>query len=140
MGVIIPAALASTLADDAIAAIDAGGAAATIKIYAGTLPADLNPGTDVELLELTLAYPAAPGSTAGVATFDVTTPPSGTVLADGTPGYFLVVTSTPTVALGGVVGITGDPAADLTFASVTWITGETVTLDAGTLTMPTTGG
>lgn len=137
MSLVIPAGLATSIADAAIAAIDAGGAAAVIRIYEGILPNDLDPGTDTLLLGLTLAYPSAPGATDGVTDFDVTTPPEGTVLADGTPGYFIIFTSVDVAAQGGQVGLYSDPDADMPATSLTWLAGETVDLTAGTLTMPT---
>lgn len=137
MSIIIPTTLATTIADDVVAAIDAGGAAATLSVYEGTLPTDLDPGTDTKLLDLVLNYPSAPGSTDGVTAFDVSPIPEGTVLADGTPGYFIIFTSASVAAQGGVVGLSSNPDADLVVDSTTWVTGETVDLTAGTLTMPT---
>lgn len=137
MGAVIPTTLATALADAAIAAIDAGGLAARIAVYAGTLPTDLDPGADVLLLELDLAYPSAAAAVAGVATFDVTPAPEGTVLADGTPGYFIIFDSDDVAANSGKVGLYADPDADLVVDSLTWLTAETVSLDVATLTMPT---
>lgn len=137
MSTVIPTTLASTIADAAVAAIDAGGAAATLSVYVGVLPTDLDPGTDTKLLDLVLNHPVAPASVDGVATFDISTVPEGTVLADGTPGYFIIFDSTGTAAQGGQVGLAADPAADAVADSVTWLTGETVDLGASTLTMPT---
>lgn len=137
MGVVIPTDLATTMADAAVAAIDAGGAAAVVRVYDGLLPVDLDPGTDTLLLELALNYPSGPGSTDGVTDFDVSPVPEGTVLADGTPGYFIIFTSADVAAQGGEVGLYADPHADMVADSVVWVTGETVDLTAATLTMPT---
>lgn len=127
-------ALASAMADAITAEVDAGAGAGSIKVYTGTLPTDLDPTGDTLLAEFTLADPAAAAAAAGVATWDFDPDLSDTVLATGTAGYFLVFDSDAVAVFGGTVGTSGQ---DMNFASVSWVSGGTVTLTTGTVTQPT---
>jgi hypothetical protein len=139
MGVVIKDWLASSVTDAVVAAFDYGAAAATLAVYVGSLPADLDVGADVQLLQVTLADPSAGPADDGVATFDVSTPIEGVVSADGVPGYLIIFDSDGGPVLGGNVGLASNPEADAVTDSLTWLTGETVSLDAGTLTTPLSG-
>lgn len=145
MGVIISTDLASALADATAAAIDADAAAGTIEVYDGPLPADVaSAGSDTFLLSISLAYPCMTGPpTDGVADFNVSGPLTGTVLADGVPGYFIIWSNGGTAIQIGKVGVAGDPDADVitdgTGTPNPWVTGELVEIGASTLTMPTSG-
>lgn len=133
MAIQLSSALASDLADAVTAAVDAGAAAGSIKIYTGTLPVDLDPTGDTLLAEFALVDPAAAAAVAGVATWDFDPDLSDTVLATGTAGYFLVFDSNAVAVFGGSVGTSGHP---MNFDSVSWVIGGTVTLTTGTHTMP----
>lgn len=143
MGVVLSNAVASSLADAVAAAIDADAAAGFMEVYTGTLPTDISlVGTlgDTLLLSINLAYPAMTGpATDGVADFDVSAPPSATVAADGSPGYFVIWSNGSAPIQMGKVGLYADPDADMVVDSLTWLTGESVEMNASTLTMPTGG-
>lgn len=124
----------SALADAITTLVDAGGAAATIKVYTGTLPTDLDPTGDTLLATFTLADPAAAAAAAGVAAWDFDPDVSATVVATGTAGWFLVEDSTGTDVFGGDVS---DVGAAMNFSSVAWVLGGTVSLISGTVTAPT---
>lgn len=122
----------TALADAITAIVDSGGDA-TIKVYTGTLPSDLDPTGDTLLATFTLEDPAAAGAVAGVATYDFTPQIDATVAATGTAGWFLVESSAGTDVFGGNVGTSG---CLMNFTSVSWVSGGTVSLTAGTVTAP----
>lgn len=124
---------ASALADAITTAVDAGTGAGTIKVYTGTLPTDLDPTGDTLLATFTLVDPAAAAAAAGVATWDFSPAIDATVAATGTAGYFLVADSDAAAVFGGDVGTS---AASMNFSSVSWVSGGTVSLTAGTVTAP----
>jgi hypothetical protein len=124
------------LADQITTLVDAGSGPGTITVYEGTLPADLDPGTDTLLATFELVDPAAAAAAAGVAAWDLTTPIDATVAATGTAGYFVVADSDANPVLGGDVG-TAD--AVMIFTSVNWVSGGTVSLTDGTVTQPDVG-
>lgn len=111
------------------------GSGAFIRVYTGTLPTDLDPTGDTLLAEFALTNPAAAAAVAGVATFDFDPDLSDTVLATGTPGYWLGVTSGSVAKVGGDVSTSG---ASLNFDNVSWVSGGTVNLTTGTATAPAT--
>lgn len=74
---------------DAIkAAIDSGGAAGTIKIYTGTMPASPDTGLSGQTLlgTLTFSYPCSSGAASGVLTMSAITQDSAAD-ADGTAAW-----------------------------------------------------
>ncbi len=121
----------SSMADVISSAIGSGG---FIRVYTGTLN-DLNPTGDTLLAEFNLTNPAAAAAVAGVATLDFDPDLTDTVIASGTAGYWLGVTSAGVAKIGGDVSTSG---ASMNFDSVAWIAGGTVTLATGTITMPAT--
>lgn len=125
----------SSIADVVTAAIDSGAGAGKIRVYTGTLN-DLDPTGDTLLAEFTLTDPAAAAAVAGVATLDFDPDLSTTVLATGTPGYWLGVNSSNVAKVGGDVGTSG---ASMNFSSTSWVAGGTVTLTTGTVTAPAVG-
>jgi hypothetical protein len=127
-------ATASALADAITTLVDAGAGAGTIKVYTGTLPVDLDPTADTLLATFTLVDPAAAAAAAGVATWDFSPAIDATVAATGTAGWFLIEDSTGVDVFGGDVGTSG---ASMNFSSVSWVSGGTVSLTAGTVTEPT---
>lgn len=132
MAIELAAATATALADKITELVDAG-SNATIKVYTGTYTG-LDPTGDTLLATFTLADPAAAAAVAGVATYDFTPQIDATVAATGTAGWFLVETSAGTDVFGGDVGTSG---AAMNFSSVSWVSGGTVSLTAGTVTQPT---
>ena len=132
MAVSLAASVASAMADVVVAAVDAGAAPGTLKVYTGAKPA--SPATAASgtlLATFTLTDPSAAAAVAGVATFDTDPPIEATVAADGNPGWFRVADSDGNGVFDGVIG------ADATSTASSWTTGGTVTLSAGTFTMPT---
>lgn len=125
---------ASALADAITTLVDAGSSNGYIGVYEGTLPTDLDPTGDTLLATFDLVDPAAAAAAAGVATWDFSPAIDATVAADGTAGYFLVFDSDDTAVFGGNVATS---SATMTFTSVTWVSGGTVSLTAGTFTAPT---
>lgn len=130
MAVQLASATASALADQITTLMGTGG---TIKVYTGTLPTDLDPTGDTLLATFTLPNPAAAAAVAGVATWDFDPDIDATVAASGTAGWFLAESSGGTDVFGGDVSTAG---AAMNFSSVTWVSGGTVTLTAGTVTQP----
>jgi len=122
---------ASACADAFDAQIDAGAAAGTLSIYTGDMPADTATApTGTLLVTFTLADPAVGTATDGVADWD-TTGLTENALADGTAGWYRLADSDGNVVRDGTVGTAG---TEIVFDSVTWVTGEPVTLATGTTT------
>lgn len=133
MAIQLAVATATALADAITARVDAGAGAGTIKVYTGTLPADLDPTGDTLLATFTLVDPAAAAAVAGVATWDADPDINATIAATGTPGWFLVEDSTGADVFGGAVATSG---SDMNASSTSWVSGGTATLTAGTFTVP----
>lgn len=127
--------VASKMADQITAAVDAGTTAGTLKVYTGSKPATPETVANGTLLAtFILADPVAAAASAGVATWDGRAV-TATVAATGTPGWFRVADSSGTAVFDGTVGTSG---ADLNFSSTAWTSGGTVTLNGGgTVTQPT---
>lgn len=123
----------SAIADAITTLVDGGAGAGTIKVYTGSLGTDLDPTGDTLLATFTLVDPAAAAASAGVATWDFSPAIDATVAATGTAGWFLCEDSTGADVFGGTVGTSG---ADMNFSSVSWVSGGTVSLTAGTVTEP----
>lgn len=135
MALSLSAAAASALADQITTLVDAGAAAGTLKVYTGVKPATPETAASGTLLAtFTLADPAAAAAAAGVATWDFSPQIDATVAATGTAGWFRVADSNGTAVFDGTVGTAG---TDLTFPSVDWTSGDTVSLTSGGVTAPT---
>lgn len=135
MTIRLSTAVASDMADAVTAAVDAGAAAGTLKVYTGSKPATVETAASGTLLAtFTLTDPAAAAAAAGVATLDFDPDLSATVAANGTAGWFRIADSDGNGVLDGDVSTTG---ADLNFSSVAWTSGGTVELSTGTITQPT---
>lgn len=111
------------------------GSGGFIRVYTGTLDSALDPTGDTLLAEFPLTNPAAAAAIAGVATFDFDPDLSDTVIATGTPGWWIGVTSGGVAKVGGDVSTSG---ASLNFDNVSWVIGGTVNLTTGTATAPAT--
>lgn len=133
---------ARTAACDAVVdLVDAGSAAGVLRIYTGPQPSgpDSTP-TGTLLAELDLSDPAFGPAAAGVATLDVTPAVTTTAVADGTAGWFRLLTSTEAAGSGlgvvdGSVTATGG-GGQLELATVAITTGVEVEITSGSVTMP----
>jgi hypothetical protein len=121
------------------------GASPLIKIYAGTFtPASMDADTTISspTLLATLTMAATPFSSfagsgsapnvKGVATFGSVT--SGTAAATGTAAYFDMTTSGGTVKARGNIGTTSE---SLVLNTTAITSGSTVSVTAGTISLPT---
>lgn len=135
MAIRLATTVASSMANVVTAAVDAGAAAGTLKVYTGAKPATVETAASGTLLAtFTLADPSAAAAVATVATFDFDPDISATVSASGTAGWFRIADSDGNGVLDGSVGTSG---ADLTFSTVAWVSGGTVALTTGSVTQPT---
>lgn len=125
--------LAKVIVDTIWTAMDAGSGAATLKVYSGSQPATVETSPSGTLLAtFTLNDPSATAATTLSTTFInagwVTSPPiTATVAATGTAGWFRVAASDGTPVFDGNCGTGSEP---LTFDSVSWTSGDTVTLSS----------
>lgn len=122
--------------------IDGGSGPGVLRIYTGSQPA--GPGTSPSgtlLAEFTLNDPAFGSPSSGVVTLDITPAVEDTSAdATGTAGWFRLLDSTEAASTGlgvvdGTVTATGG-GGDLTVNTVSIVSGATVTVTSGTLTMP----
>lgn len=132
----ISQAVAQAMLDAFETALDAG-TAAIIEIYTGAQPGSLGAIGGTKLATLTCSATAFTSKTDGtpgaVGTFDTITADSS---ADdtGTAGMFRILTqSAGTAIMDGSVGTSG---ADMNFNTVAFTAGSTISLSAGTITVP----
>ena len=120
----IATALRNTLCDAFVDAIDDGAGAGLLEIWTTAF------GT--KLATLTFSDPAYGAASSGTAQENTITDDSS---ADdtGTAAVFRVTTSTPTTLFEGTVGTSG---ADINFNSVSFVTGDTVSITDLPVTMP----
>lgn len=130
----------SAAADAVVDLVDVGGPG-FIRVYTGSQPAgpDTLP-TGTLLAEFTLANPAFGAAVNGVATLDATPVLTATGLADGTAGWFRMLTAAEEAGdgqgiLDGSVTATGG-GGQLQLNTTTISTGVDVNITAGTVTMP----
>lgn len=127
MGVIYASAVRTDRMDVVLAAIDAGSGAGKIKIFTSG---------DSLLATLTLADPA--GSVSGdVLTFDCSPALSTTASGTGTAAKATITDSDDNVIVSGLTA--GTSGTNFVFDSVSFTSGQSVTLTAGTLTHNTAG-
>lgn len=124
---------ATAIAELITTLVDAGSGAGVVKVYTGALPTDLDPTGDTLLATFTLADPAAAAAAAGIAAYTMASPITATVAATGDAGWFRLNDSTGAAVLGGNVGVAD---AAMIFSSISWISGGTVSLTAGTVEEP----
>lgn len=120
------------------AAIDAGGAAATLELYTGTIPtnADTAVGAQVLLGVCTFSYPCAASVTLDTLTFDTITGDSSAD-ATGTATWGRVKTSAAATVFDGTVTVTGGGGVfQLTNTSITAT--QPITPTSGVITAPVT--
>jgi|SRR5437868_6313466 len=106
------------------------GSAALIRIYSGTKPATPETAATGTLLA-TVTISGSFTSTSGVLT--AADPAQVTPAANGTAGYFRVLTSGATAILDGTVGTSG---ADMNLSSTTIATTSPLDLGVPTITVP----
>jgi hypothetical protein len=106
------------------------GSAALIRIYSGSKPATPETAASGTLLA-TVTVSGSFTSTGGVLT--AADPAQVTPVANGTAGYFRVLTSGATAILDGTVGTSG---ADMNLSSVSITTASPLDLGVPTFTVP----
>lgn len=109
-------------------AIDAGGAAGTLRIYDGVRPATGGTATNL-LASLPLSYPSAPNASGGVTTFSAITTAAAT--GTGTATWGRIVTSAAVFVEDFSVGTSG---ADFNLGSTSIASGVNVSCTSNTIT------
>ncbi len=134
-------ALAATARNAGLAAIlglvDGGPAAGTMQIRTGAKPStpqDTASGT--LLATVTFQDPAFGSPTAGSAA--VSDPAAVTAVATGTAGWCRIADSTGAAVMDGTVTATGG-GGDLTLASTSISSGQTIDITGGSIVMPQGG-
>lgn len=124
---------------DAVTALINGGGAGTMEIWSGAQPAGgpAATATGVKLATVTFAATAFGAASAGVATAAAIVSDTTTVVG-GTAGYARIKSGAGTALIDMKVGLTGDTTAQLTFNSVTFITGGTCAINSMTCTCAST--
>lgn len=123
----------ATMVDAIVDALDGAGPG-TIQIRSGTRPAlPTDTATGTLLATVTLANPAFGAGAAGVAT--IVDPAGVTAAATGTASWFRALNSSSAAKFDGSVTATGG-GGDLTLASTSVVSGTTVDITGGTITVP----
>ena len=111
------------------------GNAALIEIYTGAQPANCAAAdSGTKLATLTGATPFAAGASSGVLTLGTITGDSAAD-ATGTAAHYRLKTSGGTCVMQGTVTATGG-GGDMTFTSVSFVSGEPITMTSWTITEP----
>ncbi len=116
-----------------IARIDLGAAAGKIQIRTGASPGANNAATGTLLATVTLQDPSF-GAVSG-ASATLADPVAVTAVASGTAAHCRVLDSDNTTVMDGTVTATGG-GGDLTLASTSISSGQSVDITGGTLTQP----
>ncbi len=126
----------NALGDAWTARFNAGSGAGKIRIYSGTQPASAGDAASGDLLvTITLNDPAFGATSSGSASLDADPALTGTVAASGTAGWWRGLDSDDNTVCDGSITATGG-GGDLTLSTVSLVSGGTVTLTGGTLTVP----
>lgn len=113
----------------------AAGGSALLRIYDGTIPANVAAAiTGTLLAELTCNATFAPGASGGVLTLNAITADSS-ANNTGTASHFRILTSGATAVLQGTVTVTGG-GGDLTLNTTSIVAGGTVSVTTRTITAP----
>lgn len=135
----ITTAAAKAACDAVVDLLDAGPAAGYVEVRTGSQPATANTAASGTLLAtLVLSDPAfgnATSASPSVATASAITPDTSAD-ATGTAGWFRGYDSTGAAVIDGSVTATGG-GGDMTFDSVSFIAGGTVTVTSWTVSHPT---
>jgi hypothetical protein len=119
--------------DAVVDLIDGGAAAGTMQIRTGAKPGVGSAASGTLLATVTFIDPAFGAASSGSAT--VADPVAVTAVADGTAGHVRVLDSNATVIMDGTVTATGG-GGDVTLASTSISTGQSVDITGGSITMP----
>lgn len=123
-----------TIINNIKSAIDGGSGAGYIQIRSGTRPANVSgTATGTLLVTLTLNKPSYGAPSAGTASISLSPAVAGTAVANGTATWARVFDSAGVAVMDCSVGTTG---ADFLLSSTNILTGATITLTAGSITMP----
>lgn len=123
--------------DAVVDLIDGGAGAGTMEIRSGTRPATpATTATGTLLATVTFADPAFGSAATGVAT--VSDPAAVTAAATGTATWCRIKDSNAAAVLDGDVTATGG-GGDVTLASTSISSGQSVDITGGTITMPQGG-
>ncbi len=118
--------------DDAATALTNGG---SIQIRTGSKPSSpADAATGTLLATITLNTPAFGAATSGSASL-VTTSLNATAVADGTAGWFRILSSGAAALMDGLVSAAGG-GGDIIMTPAAVVTGTTCTITSGTLTVP----
>jgi hypothetical protein len=132
----IVTAVRNTMLDAINTAMNAGAGPATAKIYTGTQPANANATLSGNTLLATLTFtdPAAPSAASGVLTFSAITSDTSAD-ATGTATFARIQDSDGNTVFDCDVGTSG---ATLNLNTVSVVSGGTVAISSGTLTISAT--
>lgn len=119
-------ALRNAKMDEITAAIGSSG---LVKIYSGTVPANVSAslGSATLLATCALSVTAAPAASGGVLTFNTITADSSAA-ASGTAAFFRITTSGGSAVVQGTIGTSG---ADLNLVNTTVTSGGSFGIDPG---------
>jgi hypothetical protein len=124
MGLTLPTASRNALADAVDDLVNAGSGPGYIQIRAST----------TVLGRVTCSDPAFGNASVGVITLSGT-PLSGTATGTGTADNFKMYDSADVERVGGTVSLSGN-GGDLILDNTSIVSGQTITITAGTITMP----
>lgn len=118
--------------NEVTALIDAGSGAGKVRIYSGSVPANVGAslGAAVLLAELALTDPSAGAASGGVLTFSAIADDTSAD-ASGTASFARFLDSDNNAVVQGTVGTSG---ADINFNSVTFVAGGLVEITSFTIT------
>ena len=118
--------------DEITGLVDAGSGAGKVRIYSGSVPANVGTalGAQVLLAELVLTDPSAAAAAAGVLTFSAIADDTSAD-ATGTAAFFRILDSDNNAVIQGTVGTSG---ADINFDSVSFVAGGLVEITSLTIT------
>lgn len=135
MGAITLATTARNAAADAITGlVDAGAGAGYVEIRTGTPPASpQDPATGTLLVSIPLNDPAYGDAANGVCQLDVTPEPAAAAVATNTAGWARVYDDNDAAVMDGLCGTSG---AFVNLASLSIVSGTTVTITGGSFTQP----
>jgi hypothetical protein len=118
------------------ATVNTGGGTATMEIRSGTKPATPETAaTGTLLVTLNLANPAFEAAAAGALAIDATPELTAVAAATGTAGYARIKDRAGTAVADGTVTATGG-GGDVQIASTSIVSGTTVRVTGGSLTLP----
>jgi hypothetical protein len=131
----LPTASRNAACDAVVDRCEGGTPPALIRVYTGTKPGANNAATGTLLAQFTCSNPAFTAAVTGTATLDITPALTATGLANGTAGWFRIVTgATIATVIDGTVTVTGG-GGDLELNTLSVTTSIPVEITGGTVTM-----